>query len=200
LRPQKRQRVRGPPVHTQSFLVQVLLEWKVGEDTKMVRALLLLDSGATGPVLAQHFIDKHGIVLESKKQGTHIFAANGKKIDGGTHHTKPLSVWIGKHVSDMKFEALGLPDEGPRHHVGYLPMSWLAQHNPDIDWTLGKIKWRSTYCRKHCLPSEIKIEWMTKEQMLREPHDQVHVFGHAVFHDEDGEDISLRLIDHYSPI
>ena len=33
--------------------------------------------------------------------------------------------------------------------------------------------------------------------MLREPKDQIHVFGMAVFHDEDGEDISLRLIDYY---
>ena len=33
--------------------------------------------------------------------------------------------------------------------------------------------------------------------MLREPKEQRHVFGMAVFHDEDGEDISLCLIDHY---
>ena len=76
-------------------------------------------------------------------------------------------------------------------------MSWLVEHNPDIDWTNGKIKWRSEHCRKHCLPSKIKIEWMTEEEMLREPKEQRHVFGVAVFHDEDGEDISLRLIDHY---
>ena len=33
--------------------------------------------------------------------------------------------------------------------------------------------------------------------MLREPKEQHHVFGMAVCHDKDGEDISLRLIDHY---
>ena len=76
-------------------------------------------------------------------------------------------------------------------------MSWLVQHNPDIEWTLGKIKWRSEYCRKHCLPSKIKIEWMMEEEMLREPVEQRHVFGMAVFHNEDSEDISLCLIDHY---
>ena len=76
-------------------------------------------------------------------------------------------------------------------------MSWLVQHNPDIDWTLGKIKWQSEYCQKHCLPPKIKIEWMTEEEMLREPKEQRHGFGMAVFHDEDRENISLRLIDHY---
>ena len=38
---------------------------------------------------------------------------------------------------------------------------------------------------------------ITLTEMLREPKEQCHVFRMAVFHDEDGEDISLRLIDHY---
>ena len=76
-------------------------------------------------------------------------------------------------------------------------MSWLVEHNPDIDWTNGKIKWRSEHCQKHRLPSKIKIERMTEEEMLREAKEQRHVFGMTVFHNEDGEDISLRLVDHY---
>src|SRR5437588_2822283 len=126
-----------------------------------------------------------------------MIAANGEQIDGGTHQTKTVGVWIGKHVSNMKFEALGIPDEGSRMHIGYLPMSWLSEHNPDIDWSLGKIKWRSDHCKKHCLPSSIKIEYTTEEQMPCKPKDQIHVIGMAVFHDEDGEDISLHLIDYY---
>ena len=34
-------------------------------------------------------------------------------------------------------------------------------------------------------------------EILREPEEKHHVFGMAVFHDEHGEDISLRLIDHH---
>ena len=33
--------------------------------------------------------------------------------------------------------------------------------------------------------------------MLRKPKDQIHVFDMVVFHDEDGENISLHLIDYY---
>ena len=47
------------------------------------------------------------------------------------------------------------------------------------------------------LPSTVKLEYITEEQMLREPRDQVHVFGLAVYHDEDGKDISTRLVDYY---
>ena len=82
-------------------------------------------------------------------------------------------------------------------HVEYLPMSWLLEHNPDIDWSLGKIKWRSDHCKKHCLPSSIKIEYMIEEQKFHEPKEQIHVFGMAGFYDEDGKDISLYLIDYY---
>ena len=193
----KRLCVEGPLVHKRSFLVQTTLEWKVNGKTKKVLAQLLLDSGCTGPVMSQNFIKKHGILVEAKRQKMNIVAANGQQIEGGTHNTKSIGVWIGKHVSDMKFESLGRRDEGPWGLVGYLPMSRLVEHNPNIDWTNGKIKWRSEHCRKHCLPSKIKIEWMTEEELLREPMEQRHVFGMAVFHDEDGEDISLRLVDHY---
>jgi hypothetical protein len=82
-------------------------------------------------------------------------------------------------------------------YVGFLPMSWLAQHNPDIDWKKGSMKWRSQYCKEHCLPKTIQIELINEEQLLRENPDEVHMFGMAVYHDEDGRDISTRLIDHY---
>ena len=59
------------------------------------------------------------------------------------------------------------------------------------------IKWQSEHCWKHCLPSKINIQWMTEEEILREPKQQRHVFGMVVFHDKDGENISLRLIDDY---
>src|SRR5437588_10891716 len=98
----------------------------------IVTALLLLDGGVTGPVLASHFIKKHGIPLEEKRERMQMIAAIGEKIDGGTHHTKAVGMWIGKHVSNMKFEVLGILDKGSRMHVGYLPMSWLSEYNPNI--------------------------------------------------------------------
>ena len=189
--------VEGPPVHSRSFLVETLLEWKVNNKIKEVRARLLLDSGCTGPILAQSFIKRNDIPVEIKKKRVHIVAANGIEVEGGTHNTKSLWVWMGKQVSEMKFESMGIREEGPFGLVGNLPLSWLVQHNPDIDCTLEKIKWWSEYCWKHCLPSKVTIEWMTEEEMLQEPKEQRHVFGMAVFHNEDGEDISLCLIDHY---
>ena len=121
--PRKRGRLVGPPIHMPSFLVETVLEWKVEGEINTATALLLLDSGATGPVLASHFITKHKIPLEWKLHKVQMLAANGGQIEEGTHHTTSLGVWIGNHVSDMKFEVLGIPDEGSRSLVGYLPMS-----------------------------------------------------------------------------
>ena len=131
----KRLCVERPPVHKRSFLVQTTLEWKINGKTKKVPARLLLDSGCTGPVMSQSFIKKHSIPVEAKGQRLHIVTANGQQIEGGTHNTKSIGLWIGKHVSDMKFESMGIRDEGPWGLAGYLPMSWLVEHNPDIDWT-----------------------------------------------------------------
>ena len=119
----KRLCVEGPPVHKRSFLVQTTLEWKLNGKTKKVPARLLLDSGCTGLVMSQSFIKKHGISLEAKRQRLNKVAANGQQIKGGTHNTKSIGVWIGKHVSDMKFESMGITDEGPWGLVGYLLMS-----------------------------------------------------------------------------
>jgi hypothetical protein len=54
--------------------------------------LLLLDSGATGPALSQHFVDANQIPVEEKAERLLVEAANGEHIGGGTHHTTSLEV------------------------------------------------------------------------------------------------------------
>ena len=67
-RPPKRLCVEGPPVHSRSFLVETVLEWKVNNKIKKVKARLLLDSGCTEPILAQSFIKRNDIPVEVKKK------------------------------------------------------------------------------------------------------------------------------------
>ena len=86
--PPKRLCVEGPPVHSRSFLVETILEWKVANKIKKIKARLLLDSGCTGPILAQSFMKRNGIPVEIKKKRLHVVAANGIEVEGGTHNTK----------------------------------------------------------------------------------------------------------------
>jgi len=51
---------------------------------------------------------------------------------------------------------------------GYLPMSWLKDHNPDINWEMGRFKWRSEYCIAHYLRKERRLEFITEEELFAE--------------------------------
>jgi hypothetical protein len=59
------------------------------------------------------------------------------------------------------------------------------------------MRWGSTYCKEQCLSKIIQIELINEEQLLRENAEDIHLFGMAVYHDEDGRDISTHLVDHY---
>jgi hypothetical protein len=86
-----------------------------------------------GPALSQQFVDANQIPVEKKEERLLVEAANGEHIGGGTHHTTSLEVHMGRHVSDIKFEVLNVPRGKDHMYVGFLPMSWLSQHNPDIN-------------------------------------------------------------------
>jgi hypothetical protein len=100
---------------------------------------------------------------------------------------------IGKHEETLRWE-LGPLQQGI---LGYLPVSWMNRHNPDINWTTGTLRWRSDFCHKHCLPVEVKIELMTEVELLTEKPENVYQIGATIYHDENGDDIAQRLPYHY---
>jgi hypothetical protein len=59
------------------------------------------------------------------------------------------------------------------------------------------MKLRSQSYKDNCLLKTIQIGLINEEQLLGENPEDIHVFGTAVYHDEDGRDISTHLIDHY---
>jgi hypothetical protein len=83
--------------------------------------------------LLPHFVDTNQIPVEEKEERLLVEVANAEHIGGGTHHTTSLEVHMGKHVNDNKFEVLNVLCGKHHMYVGFLPMSWLAQLNPDID-------------------------------------------------------------------
>jgi len=46
-------------------------------------------------------------------------------------------MYIGDHMNQMRFEVADMPAGKVN---GYLPMSWLGDHNPDINWEKGILK------------------------------------------------------------
>ena len=60
-------------------------------------------------------------------------------------YTIPIvDMYTGDHMNKMRFAVADMPAGKVN---GYLPMSWLKDHNPDINWEQGSLKWRSEYCK-----------------------------------------------------
>ena len=97
--------------------------------------------------------------------------------------TTTVDTDIGDHMNKMRFEVADMPAGKVN---GYLPMSWLKDHNTDINREKGSLKWRSEYCKAHCLRKEMRLEFITEEELLAEDPDNIFVMGMAHYTDEDG--------------
>ena len=72
--------------------------------------------------------------------------------DAGDKYSEDVILRIGTHQEELTCEISRLEDSID----GYLPISWLQLHNPDVQWDTGKMTWRSDYCKKHCLPMTVR--------------------------------------------
>jgi len=97
-------------------------------------------------------------------------------------------------MNKMRFE---VPDMPAGKVNGYLPMSWLKDHNPDINWEKSSLKWGSEYCKAHYLRKERRLEFITEEELLAEDQDNIFVMGMALYTDEDGDDIKVKILPEY---
>lgn len=186
--PSKRQKDSKEPEHTPCYQIAVEINWKVKNHQERVHGRLLVDTGCTGPILNARIVAKHKIPTISRKSPVQVLGPDGTQIEGaGLRFTTPLNLVIGKHEESMSWEVGPLQDGV----LGYLPISWFKKHNPEVDWHSGRLKWRSDYCKHHCLPSEIKVEEMTEEDLMDE--ESAYVIGSVEYHDEEGKDIALRL-------
>ena len=143
-----------PSKHGQRLFFEAKIFWfdqygpKRGDKVK-----LLLDCGCTGPILNRNFVQRQHMPWVKRNYPITIQTADGKPMEGaGDKHTEEVILRIGTHQEELTWEISGLEDGID----GYLPISWLQLHNPDVQWDTGKMTWRSDYCKKHCLPMTIK--------------------------------------------
>ena len=60
-----------------------------------------------------------------------VQTANGKPMEGaGDMHTEDVILRIGTHPEELTWEICRLEDG----IYGYLPITWLQLHNPDVQW------------------------------------------------------------------
>ncbi len=199
LPPTKKSKPR-PPKHGQRLFFEATVFWldqygrKKGDNVK-----LLLDCGCTGPILNKDFVKRNHIPWVRRTQPITVQTVDGKPMeDAGEKHTEDLVLRIGAHQEELSWEISTL-EEGID---GYLPISWLQQHNPDVQWDTGKMTWRSEYCRKHCLPMSVKDAAKGFIQMIQEGKEWMSSYCRAaaagkVWHNAEGGDVADDLPEQY---
>ena len=103
-------------------------------------------------------------------------------------------MYIGDDMNTMPCEVADMP--AVKVHR-YLPMLWLKDYNTDINWEKSSLKWRSDYCKAHCLRKERRLEYITEEELLAEDTDNICVIGIALYTVEDGDDIKVKILPEY---
>jgi hypothetical protein len=158
------QRLPSLPVHGKRPILKAGLSWTVKGKDEGAQGSFLFDTGCTGAILNQSFVRKHGIPLVRRDQPLTMYDAQGDvMMGGGEYYTHPVCMTMGDHKETLRWEVATL-EEGM---TGYLPISWARKHNPDINWELNTMSWRSDYCKQNCLPAATKIELISPYQILK---------------------------------
>ena len=124
-----------------------------------------------------------------------IANASGNHIPrSGQHYTRTLRMKIDNHINEMRFELADMPDTKVD---GYLPMSWLKDHNPDSNWEKGSLRWHSYYCTTHCLMVKRRLVLIIREELLAEDAENIYLLRICQHTDEYCGNIKLSLLPKY---
>jgi hypothetical protein len=114
--------------------------------TKDIAAMV--DSGASTAFLSKRFVETHLVRTRELSQPVVLLNIDGTPNRAGSiTHTATLNLKIGDHEEMIEFV---VTDLGPEDVV--LGIEWLRQHNPDINWSEGKLNF--SRCPATCAPEE----------------------------------------------
>ena len=104
----------------------------------------LLDSGATGLVISSEFARKQGFKLKKLDRPMYVRNVGGSlNKERPIKHTVEVNIYYQGHRERTEIDVIG----GQKWMV-ILGMSWLACHNPEIDWRTVEVK--ITRCPEKC--------------------------------------------------
>ena len=162
---------------------------------KEISTRLLLDCGATSPILREGFIKEHEILTKKRSNPIKIWNASQQPIArAARYYIQPTGLEIGNHSEALVWEVGVIKDSVD----GYLPVAWLQKHNPDVNWESGQVKWRSHYCIQNCLPKQVNAILVDAAQLIKEVSEDTDVFVAILeWRTEDGLEVLKILPDQY---
>ena len=122
--------------------MKIGLKQEEEEDGVVTEALL--DSRATGLVMSEEFARRHK--FKRTKLDKPVYVRN---VDSMLNYTGPIvdkvkvKIFFKEHKKRMSIDMIG----GQKWSI-ILGISWLACHNPEIDWKTGEVQ--MTRCPDEC--------------------------------------------------
>ena len=108
----------------------------------------LIDCGATGEFIDHEFVRAHELQTYQLPHPIGLYNADRSPNEiGKITEAIDLIVQYKGHKSWSKFYGLSVGDKAT-----VLGHTWLAEHNPDINWCTGEVK--LTHCPDYCRQAE----------------------------------------------
>jgi len=137
----------------------------------------------------KEFVEKNGFRMEKLERPVKVMNVNGTHNKGGDiTHEVTCNIYYKGHRERAKFDVCNLG----RMEV-ILGMSWLAAHNPEIDWEKGKVE--LTRCPLWCGKSNERKEEAKPKERVRGPEEE-KVISWAADEKEDWGREKEMEIDH----
>jgi len=96
----------------------------------------LLDSRATGLVISSEFAKKQGFKLKKLERPVNVRNVDRSfNKEGSIENTVEINIHYQGHRERMEIDVIGR-----QKWTVILGMPWLARHNLEIDWRIGKVK------------------------------------------------------------
>ncbi len=109
----------------------------------------LVDSGAEDNFMDELFVSQANLPTEPLDGPIAVRALDGKELSQVVRQSCPLDIRVsGNHIESLSFKIL--PSPSTPIVLGH---PWLVRHNPQIDWTAGKIMKWGNHCFENCLLS-----------------------------------------------
>ena len=105
----------------------------------------LLDSGAMGNFIHEELVQELGLI-RTPRQVLPLMDVKGIKIGEIAFQVK-VDMRISAHEECIQFDVAPIGA-----HCIILGLLWLQVHDPEIQWSSGRIQFVSHYCNTHCLP------------------------------------------------
>uniref|UniRef100_A0A8C2AU46 Gypsy retrotransposon integrase-like protein 1 n=1 Tax=Cyprinus carpio TaxID=7962 RepID=A0A8C2AU46_CYPCA len=159
-----------PMVSTVSFTPSVShiphIKAQITINSRNLSIHVLVDSGAASNFISSHFVTKHRIPIIQNETTYRITTIQGSPLGGGkiTRRTHELQLVL-PHGHREQLALLVLPRATVDVVLG---RPWLAQHNPQINWSTGEIQAWDPECQSHIHRSPVQ------SSQSAPPHLQLH--------------------------